>query len=455
MVWLETRGRVPSVLTIAGSDSSCGAGVEADLKTLSAIGVYCLAAVTAVTAQTPAGVKSVHALPPEAVKEQIDAACEAAEVAYAKTGMLGSREVVEAVAEAVDRHGLSLVVDPVLRARDGTPLADEDTFRALVDALIPRALVVTPNASEAEKVAGMRISSVSEAEEAAKAISRLGPEAVVIKGGHLGGGESIDVLYWRGRVVRLSAPRLPSDPHGTGCCFSAAIAGYLALGLDIEEAVKAAKRLVHAAISHAIELRGASVANPMASLYLESEKYRVVSDLYRAFRELASIRGAEDLVPECRMNFVYALPGASSTSDVAGFPGRITVVEGRLYAASKPEFGASSHMARVVLEAMRHDPRVRSAINIRYSRDLVRRAAEAGLTVACFSRGEEPEEVKRIEGMSLRWGVLEAVKRTGKVPDVIYDEGEPGKEPMIRILGKDPWDILEKLKKILKTHSKH
>ena len=245
--------RVPVALTIAGSDSGAGAGIQADLKTFAALGVYGASAITAITAQNTLGVAAVFELPPDMVAAQIDAVVEDMGTDAVKTGMLASAEIIAVVAERVQRHGLgNLVVDPVMVAKRGHPLLRADAVDALRRLLLPLAKVVTPNLPEAEVLLGRTIVTEEEMAAAAREIASLGARAVVVKGGHRPGPEAVDLLYWEGRVQRLVAPRIEtSATHGTGCTFASAIAAGLARGLDVPEAVVRAKEYLTEALRRA------------------------------------------------------------------------------------------------------------------------------------------------------------------------------------------------------------
>ncbi len=243
----------PVALTVAGSDSGGGAGIQADLKTFHAFGVFGTSAITAVTAQNTTGVSAVHPIPIEIVRSQIDAVVEDLHPAALKTGMLATASLVEAVARAIADHGLDrYVMDPVMVATSGDRLLEEDAERALVAELLPRALLVTPNLREASILTGHEIESVADARAATRALVELGANAVLVKGGHLLGDEAVDVL-WDGREERIwRRPRLPAhDTHGTGCTLSAAVAANLALGARLVVAVDRAIGFVARAIATA------------------------------------------------------------------------------------------------------------------------------------------------------------------------------------------------------------
>jgi hydroxymethylpyrimidine/phosphomethylpyrimidine kinase len=255
-----------TTLTIAGSDSSAGAGVQADLKTFAALGLYGFSAITAVTAQNTSGISEVFALPPQVVCAQIDAVARDVEIAAIKTGMLTNGEIVSVVADAIGRLGrAAIVVDPVMTATQSgaRTLLSPDAVSTLKTRLLPMATVVTPNVAEAETLCGVRVSSLESAREAAKRIADLGPSAVVVKGGHLSGPEAVDLLLYQGRFIELAAPRAPvGDVHGTGCTFASGIAAGLALGDDVPAAVQRAKKYVTGAIEHSFQIgRGARLLN--------------------------------------------------------------------------------------------------------------------------------------------------------------------------------------------------
>jgi len=247
---------VPVVLTIAGSDSGGGAGIQADLKTFAALGVFGTSALTCLTAQNPDEVTGVQATDPDMVALQVRTVCAGFPVSAAKTGMVYSAPIIRAVAEAVSTCAITnLVVDPVMAATSGARLLREDAIEALQRELIPRASVITPNVPEAEILCGESISSVEDLERAAKAIGEQYGVACVAKGGHLGGDEIVDVLYADGRVQRFSSPRIQAvETHGTGCTFSAALAACLAKGLDLVEAVGVTREFVASALAGAVRI---------------------------------------------------------------------------------------------------------------------------------------------------------------------------------------------------------
>ncbi len=241
------------VLTIAGSDSGGGAGIQADLKTFSAIGCYGMSVITALTAQNTQGVKAIHAVPPAFAVEQIEAVLSDIGADAIKIGMLYSAELIEAVAQALKKHGArKIVLDPVMVAQSGDKLLQDDAIEAIKTHLMPLADVVTPNLPEASVLCGMPLTQWGDIESAAEILAKYGSRSILIKGGHGDERKSTDLLFLagEGRFVSLAADRIETrNNHGTGCTLSSAIASYMAKGNDIEQSVQMAKAFINHAIA--------------------------------------------------------------------------------------------------------------------------------------------------------------------------------------------------------------
>jgi hydroxymethylpyrimidine/phosphomethylpyrimidine kinase len=260
--------KVPVALTIAGSDSGGGAGIQADLKTFAAMGVHGTSAITAITAQNTVGVLDILELPTSLIRAQIAAVVEDIGVQAAKTGMLSGSAIIEAVAESIQEHGITpLVVDPVMVAKGGAKLLRDDAVEALRRRLIPLATIITPNLPEAEVLLGRPIRTMQERRQAAHDLVAMGARIAVVKGGHADG--DVTDVYWDGsQMVELTGERISTaNTHGSGCAFSAAIAAGLATGDDPLGAVRAAKDFISGAIANSLELGGGhGPVNPMFRL---------------------------------------------------------------------------------------------------------------------------------------------------------------------------------------------
>lgn len=246
----------PTALTIAGSDSGGGAGIQADLKTFLACRVHGMSAITAVTVQNSLGVSGFYELPPHAVAEQIESVATDIGVGAAKTGMLASAAIIEAVADTVQRLRIApFVVDPVAASQHGDALLRPDALAALRDRVLPLATVVTPNLGEVRLLTGIEVRDRSGMRDAARALSELGPQWVLVKGGHLPGGDAVDVLYDGTSFEELASPRFDTPhTHGSGDTLASAICAALARGLPVEEAVRFGKRFIAGAVEHGFPL---------------------------------------------------------------------------------------------------------------------------------------------------------------------------------------------------------
>ena len=451
------RRYIPVALTIAGSDSGGGAGIQADLKTFAALGVHGVVAITSITAQNTYEVRAIYDLPPKMIEEQIRAVVEDMGVDAAKTGMLSNSDIIKVVARMVKEYSLTLVVDPVMIAKSSARLLREDAISTLVNELFPLATVITPNKYEAEVIAEIKINSIEDAKEAARIITeKYGPRAVIVKGGHIDGEKAIDILYYNGKYWLYESNRITNGcTHGTGCSYSAAITAELAKGKSIPEAVKTAKEFITLAIRYGLKIgKGHCPVNPIAWLEIKAERYNVITNIKQALDILINNGDLiSKYVPEVQMNLVMALPKhyAKSIDDVAGVKGRIVRFGDTIKPVGPIEFGASKHLARAVLKIMEYNSEIRAAMNIKYDEKVVNVAKSLGYTLSYYDRREEPPKVKEKEGATIPWGIEVAIKRVqGKTPDIVYHLGDWGKEPMINIFGSDAVDVVRKLINILK-----
>jgi hydroxymethylpyrimidine/phosphomethylpyrimidine kinase len=439
------------VLTIAGSDSGGGAGIQADLKTITILGGYGMSVITAVTAQNTVGVQAIVELPLDFIESQIDSVVSDIGVDVVKTGMLSSSEIVSLVAGKIEQYRLKrVVIDPVMVAKSGDPLLKQEARTALRVKLIPLSFLVTPNLPEATELCGFDVKDPETMRQAARCIYEMGARHVLVKGGHLEG-ESVDILFDGKNFHEYGGPRiLTKNTHGSGCTFASAIATELAKANSIHESVRRAKDFMTTAIRFSLSLgHGHGPTNPYAVVAREIERFHVLESLKRGFERL---RGEKigSLIPEVQSNLGYALPYAASQAEVAAFPGRITRLGGSIATVAPPEFGGSSHVARIILTLMRYDPRFRSVMNIRFSQKIVAACEGAQLCVRSFDRADEPAAIKEKEGSSLEWGTGVVLEK-GEIPDVIFDQGDVGKEPMVRVIGRNPDEVVRKILKIRRS----
>jgi hydroxymethylpyrimidine/phosphomethylpyrimidine kinase len=434
-----------TLLIIAGSDPCAGAGLQQDLKVATMLGTYGLTVVTALTVQNSQGVSAVHPVAPEVVAAQLEAVLSDLPVAAVKVGMLATGALVHTVAHRLrDLTKIPLVLDPVLAAGGGFPLLDEDGLAPLKAELFPLTHLLTPNAPEAARLTGMSIESPDDLAAAARCLQSMGPRWVLAKGGHLPG-EPVDVLTDGKNTYRLAGARLAAPHHhGSGCVLASACAAALAQGYSLPEAVNRARALVQEALQFGLPLgQGAGPVNPYAPFARDLARFQVLADLQAAAARLQQ-EGIDPLIPEVQANLGYAAPYPRGPQDVAAFPGRLVKSPHGLLIPAPPEFGASRHIAAVILTAMATHPEIKSAMNVKYFEGVADLAGLLHLRAASFDRAQEPPEIKAREGGTLAWGVAGVLKPGEPPPDLIFDQGDWGKEPMIRILGPNPMAVAEK-----------
>ncbi|MEE2987116.1 MAG: bifunctional hydroxymethylpyrimidine kinase/phosphomethylpyrimidine kinase [Nitrospinota bacterium] len=442
-------------MTIAGSDSSGGAGIQADLKTFAAYGIFGKTVITSITAQNTSRVVETHHQSAEVVMQQLRAVLEEGRPLAAKTGMLGDDDLVIVIARLLKRHKIrNLVVDPVFRSTSGKALLTWRGVQALRKWLLPLAVLVTPNIAEAKVLADRDIKSSGDRLKAAKAILKTGVKNVLITGGHLKG-KPEDFFYDGKKVLLFESKRiLKKNVHGTGCVFSAAVASGLALGKDLVSSIETAKGFINASIAGALSTgEGTLCADPLAQFYKDRDRYPLLQRTLNAAETLRKER-IGFLVPEVQSNIGFALKGAQDRGDVVGFPGRIMKMEQDILIPVHPRFGGSRHVADIVLTVMRFDPDKRAVMNIKYSKTLVKVCRKLKFKIASFDRAGEPKGVRKVEGSSLEWGTEKAILEYGSVPDIIFDRGGMGKEEMIRVIASDVEDLVQRILKIQRLFKK-
>jgi len=437
------------VLSIAGSDSGGGAGIQADLKTILSLGGYGMSVITSLTAQNSLGIQGVMPVSPEFVALQLDSVLSDIGADVVKTGMLASADIVKVVGDKMSEYGIEkLVVDPVMYSKNGTILLDEAGKEAIVNELFPLTYLLTPNIPEAERFTGMRITGVPSMQKAAAKLQKMGPKYVLVTGGHLKD-SPVDVLHDGFNHYEFSVQRVRTrHTHGTGCTLASAVATLLARGLPLMECIDQAKRYLYRALRFSLGIgKGIGPCNHFASITREIARANVVEELEKALERLKRLNIGH-LVPEVQSNLAYAIPHAESVQDVASFPGRIIRIGNTVDNLASAKFGASRQIHHLVLAAMDYDPERRAAMTIAYSDTAVRRVKSLGYSVAEFDRSRTPPDLQQEEGSTLAWGVQDVMEELGRVPDAIFDRGALGKVPLIRLFGKDPGSIVDLVAKL-------
>jgi hydroxymethylpyrimidine/phosphomethylpyrimidine kinase len=434
---------LPVALTVAGSDSGGGAGIQADLKTMEAHGAFGTSVLTAVTAQNTLGVEDTHVLPPAQVRAQYRAVVDDLDVGAIKTGMLATSDIVETVTDLFTDYDGPVVVDPVMVAASGDRLLSEDA-EAAYDDLIADATLVTPNADEAEVLTGRTLESPEDARAAGEDLLARGAEAALMKGGHLGGDVVVDTLVTDDGVERFEHPRVDTDAtHGSGDTLASAIAARLAAGATLADAVEAGTTFMERAVRYGLDVgEGPGAVHHHVGIRDEAARHptlEAVEDLLASFVE----RDVRPLVPEVGMNVAGATPYAEEVGEVAAVEGRIARTMDGVAATRGVRMGASSHIARFLLASRERDPTQRFAANVRFD-DAVEAAlprADLGGPVVTFDRADEPDDAAG----TMDWSAGVAFEAAGGAPAAIYDHGAVGKEPMVRLLAPDAAALREQV----------
>jgi hydroxymethylpyrimidine/phosphomethylpyrimidine kinase len=443
---------VHAALTIAGSDSSGGAGIQADMKTMSALGIYSCTVVTAITAQNTLNVDHIFPLSANIIKKQIISVLSDIPVNAIKIGMVYNYEIINAICDTLKNSKTPIVLDPIISAGTGARLLQREFVSDFKNKLLPICDVVTPNIHEAERLSGIKIRNEHDIKKTALKIQAQGAKNVVVKGGHFKNNDEMivdTILNDEGKFTVLKNRRVKmEESHGSGCNFSAAVTAFLALKFPVVKACVMANKYVHNSIISTVKIgKGIPVNNPISSMYEESCRYKVIEELAKAVERLTNIKDFEKLIPECQSNIAYAIPNAQNIEDVAGVSGRIVKAGDRSVPTSGVKFGASIHVASSILEYMKTNQLVRSAINIKNDKRILDKCKSL-FRVTHYERKLEPKTIKNKEGRTISWGVCRALTKNPGA-DIIYHTGDIGKEPMILIFGENPQQVVEKVIRIL------
>ncbi|MDR2867020.1 MAG: bifunctional hydroxymethylpyrimidine kinase/phosphomethylpyrimidine kinase [Methanomassiliicoccaceae archaeon] len=428
-------------LSIAGSDPIGGAGIQADIKAMTSLGVHPHTVITAITAQNTVSVSSVMPIPCDMIIAQLDSVLADSDVRSVKTGMLYSPEIVRAVTDRLSDLTVPMVADPVMIAGVGDSLVSGDFVRSIKKDLMPICDLITPNRFEAEAISGISIRNEDDAMRACELMGKDG-NSVYLKGGHIDSVNVVDILYHGAEFKRFEYPRLERAGHGGGCTLSAYIAANLAKGTDMINSILNARDMIQRSIATMYSVgKGAKIVNSavnMRQVYTDDD---ITKGMGAAIDSLLKIV-PDSWIPPVGMNIAYGKADAKDPDDVAAVSGKITSSNGRPVRNGDIRFGAAEHISYMILSAMRFDPGMRSAINIQYNDDVLNVMEEVGMTITSVDRKKYPDA---------RLGELTAfaIKDLGSVPDVIYDLGTYKRGPMIRMLGRDIADLRSKIEQIV------
>ncbi len=422
-----------NVLSIGGYDPTGGAGIIADAKTIKMLDCNPLTAITAIIPQNNLKVYDKIDLPKKEIENQLKSIFEDFKVSIVKTGVLNN-DAIDLILKYQKKYGFKIICDPVLKSTTGYDFIDNNLIAKYFE-LFEKSHIITPNKEEYNTIRNF------------KEYEKLKDNYILITG-------TDDKLLYNNKELRIfKGKKINKEVHGTGCVFSSAIASFIVKGYDIVHAIKEAKNVVLSSVIYADKTKYGYNSNP-----IHINKERVIKNLNYAIYLLKKM-DFEDFVPEVGSNIAEGLILPKSHKDIAALTGRIIknklggtnngIKSERFYVVGNIEFGASEHISKIILAANSFDPRIRSCMNIKYSEKLidVLENEDGGFAVSSFDRRDEPQNVS-----SMEWGTKFACEKFRGVPDIIYDRGDVGKEPMIRVLGYDSIDVVKKIRKLINIY---
>lgn len=442
-----------SVLSIAGSDSSSGAGIQADLKTLSSLGTYGCSAITAITVQNTKKIFEVFPIPSEIVIRQINSVLNDIRIDAIKIGMVYDGIIINKIFKILKNTNIPIIVDPIFTSTSGKNLIKYEAIKALTKKILPIATIITPNINEATQLSGIDIKNKEDLVKSLTKMKKLGPKNVIVKGGHLLSEHSIDTLIDdKLNIIEFSNSRISiPENHGSGCNFSAALTAYISQGYEIPIACKLANEFINSVLKNLLYIgKGYPVTDTALTTSSSAFKFHVIEELSIAINELEAITDIGKLIPETQSNFAYAIPNATSIKEVAGIKGRIVRIDQKVKASSCIEFGATQHIASAVISYMNINPLMRAGFNIKYDKKIIE-LLQSFMKVSEYDRRLEPQKLKEKEGYTIQWGVKKAILKDKEVRG-IYHKGDIGKVPMIILFGHNPAEIVEYLRKLIEYY---
>jgi hydroxymethylpyrimidine kinase/phosphomethylpyrimidine kinase len=458
----------PICLTIAGSDPTSGAGIQADIRTFDRIGVHPFSAITALTYQNATEFKGYNSLS-SSLNRQLEVLFETYPIKVIKVGMIPDNKVLEIINHYIKTYELDVVLDPVSISSLGNRLSSEGLELEMKRDLFPLVKVLTPNISEASYFSNIDISSFQDIKFAKKAGNLLldmimtkndllkKEKAVIIKSIPNTNNGLIDLACIYSKIesnyeksfhiFNKRKLNLEGNVHGTGCVFSSAIAAYLAKNYPLQTAIEMAETFFDEKFQNFIELPS---KGKLLDLTLSKDKIDLINQVKEIYNFISNKKEFCKLIPEVRMNISGALPNAKNKEEIAGIEGRITIVNDFPHKCGEIKFGASDHTARIILSAKKFDNTINFVINLKFEQKWIQLiSSRTDLKLQEFIREEQPDEVKKKEFSTMQWLIKNSIEKYGEIPDIIWDTGSIGKEPIIRLFGRDSKEMIEKLRKII------
>ena len=425
---------IMNILSIGGSDTSSGAGIQSDIKRFSNNGFYPFTVITAITSQNTKKITSIEPVSKRSLELQMESVLSDFHIDAVKIGMVFNSQIIKAIHSKLKNSKFPIVVDPIIKSTTGRLLLKKNALPDYRKMIIPLADVITPNRYESKILTG-----ITDARKAAKKIQSMGAKNVIITGFTESNNKIYDFILEPNNQYKISGKKLPIVNHGSGCDYSASMTESLAKGLPISKAVKIAKKFVYQSIKNSINIgKGINITH--------QEIPKDALSLHNSIDEFRQIKNIHRVIPECQTNFVFAKTNPKTINDVLGISGRLVKTGKEIEIAGQIVYGGSQHVASAVIEVNKKFPEILSCINIKYDKKIILKAKKLGLTVLSYDRIKEPKKIKSKENSSIIWGVANSLKN--KCPDLIYHKGDIGKEAMILIFGIDPSNVIKKVSKL-------
>ena len=430
-----------NLLSIGGSDPSSGAGIQSDLRIFSTDNVHWLTVITAITGQNTLKFGKVEPVSVNILKNQLQLVLSDFKIDGIKIGMVYDSEIIKIIYQQLKKLKIPIVVDPVIKSTTGGELLKKSAIKDYQRYIIPLATVITPNKYEAEILSKTKINSKNIPEKIAKTIQKMGAKNVSITGIQTKENKISDFILEKNKKYVISGDKISKINHGSGGNYASAILFSLAKNKSIKEAFKFAKQYTHNSIKNAKKIGKGIVITDI------NKKDITEIELSESIQKFTKIKNIYKNIPECQTNFVYSKQKPKSTKEILGISGRIVKAGKKVIVAGDLEYGGSKHVATALLTVNKKFPQIQSAINIKYQNTTISKIKKLKLIVSKYDRNQEPNNVKN-KGSTIEWGIKSVIKNMKESPDVIFHEGDFGKEPMIIIFGDTPKNILKKISKI-------
>ena len=430
-----------NLLSIGGSDPSSGAGIQSDIKVFSSLNAHCLTVITAITGQNTLNFGMIEPVSQKILKNQLESVMSDFKIDGIKIGMVYNSKIIKTLYHQLKKLKVPIVVDPVIKSTTGGLLIEKSAITDFRKLIIPLATVITPNKFESEILSKTKINSKNTLEDAAKIIQKMGAKNVVITGIKVKNNQIIDFVLEKNKKYVISGDKIDKSNHGSGCTYSAAIVFALATKKNMRESARFAKKITYNSIKNAKNLgKGFAIT--------DIQNNSINLELSNAIAKFVEIKNIYKNIPECQTNFVYSKQKPKSTKEILGISGRIVKTGKDVVVAGDLIYGGSKHVATALLTINKKFPQICSAINLKYQNQTMLKIKKSKLLVSSYDRSKEPKNVKT-KHSTIEWGIKSAIKNSTKPPDIIYHEGDFGKEPMIMVFGETPDNVLKKILKII------